>query len=149
MGKLKNSFTYFTSLLTYLLTSRWAGEIVTPPASANMRPFKTAVAAVDMNLGSGWKQTAVGGVGGQKKSPSLHFDARGRQRTYVRFEEVGDLSMTTMLMRSPFQTRLASRSVMRALNLGVRWGMIHSRGSPLKRRRSSPNHPLCISTASL
>ena len=61
---------------------------MTPPASANMRPFKTAVAAVDMNLGSGWKQTAVGGVGGQKKSPSLHFDARGRQRTYVRFEEV-------------------------------------------------------------
>ena len=62
--------------------SKWAAEIVTPPASANMRPFKTAVAAVDMNLGSGWnKQTA-------KKAPALHFDDQGRQRTYVRFEEV-------------------------------------------------------------
>ena len=64
--------------------SQWAAEIVTPPASANMRPFKTAVAAVDMNLGSGWKQTSVG----QKKAPTLHFDDQGRQRTYVRFEEV-------------------------------------------------------------
>ena len=62
--------------------SQWAAQIVTPPASANMRPFKTAVAAVDMNLGSGWnKQTA-------KKAPALHFDDQGRQRTYVRFEEV-------------------------------------------------------------
>jgi len=52
-----------------------------------MRPFKTAVAAVDMNLGSGWKQTALGKGAGQKKAPALHFDDQGRQRTYVRFEE--------------------------------------------------------------
>ena len=64
--------------------SQWAAQIVTPPASANMRPFKTAVAALDMNLGSGWKQTALG----KKKAPALHFDDQGRQRTYVRFEEV-------------------------------------------------------------
>ena len=68
--------------------SQWAAEIVTPPASANMRPFKTAVAAVDMNLGSGWEKQTVLGAGQKKKAPALHFDDQGRQRTYVRFEEV-------------------------------------------------------------
>ena len=68
------------SSLPQKLPTGWGGEIVTPPASANMRPFKTAVSPADMNLSSGWNQ--------HKKAPALHFDDQGRQPNYVRFEEV-------------------------------------------------------------